>query len=399
MSAPGETEEGWPVDEERKAIEEEGCGRLVANEVSPPKRRKLGYLTGADIAKPLPPTEWICRELQLAPGRPILFTAAAGTGKTWVLVSLLLAVAAGRSSWLDRYSLQRTGPVLHLNADMGERALRRRYQRLARGMGLSLEEMDKSVFLFNSGQLPDGFSLLGDGAEAFLVRAIEETRACLVLIDALRPLLGGADENKSEASEALRVLLRVSERTGATVAVIHHQGKPGKDEGGPRSSQHKARGSSAFVDACDATFSLEPAGFPDGLCITQGKASMGQKNEPLFVRLADVGDAGDDGATSGFVVLDVHPDEAAQLLARQPQPANRVAEDILRVLEERGPTKRADLTRPGLVRASRSAKIDALAVLEAEGKIVKERDIIRLATFPIVPGRSENDGTDDEQAA
>lgn len=399
MSPPAEAEQAWPVDEERKAIEDEGCGQLAANDGSPPRRRKLDYLTGADIAKPLPPTEWICRELQLAPGRPILFTAAAGTGKTWVLLSLLLTVAAGRSSWLERYSLQRTGPVLHLNADMGERALRRRYQRLARGMRLSLEEMDKSVFLFNSRQLPDGFSLLGDGAEPFLVSAIEETKACLVLIDALRPLLGGADENKSEASEALRVLLRVSERTGATVAVIHHQGKPGKEEGGARSSQHKARGSSAFVDACDATFSLEPAGFPDGICITQGKASMGQKNEPLFVRLADVGEPGDDGARSGFVVLDVHPDEAAQLVAQQPQAVNKYADDILRVLGERGELKRSTITEPGIVRGNKQGKTDALRKLEADGKIVNERGLIRLATFPNVPDRSENGGAGDEQAA
>ena len=367
-------EEGEP-DEERRAIQDEAAGVLTYQ----PKRRAshihpLAAMSGADLSRPLPPVPWLCRELQFATGRPLLFTAAAGTGKTWVLTSFLVSVAAERSFWLDRYQLQKSGPVLHLNADMAKRPLIRRYQRMAKGMGLRLEDLPLHVA--NSDVFPDGFSLLHPDAEETLTATVEKYRAVVVLIDALNPMLGGADENKAECAHALRVLTRVSDRTGVTFFVIHHHGKPAKEGegGGRKGTQHKARGSSAIVDACDATFSIERAEFDGGMRIEQGKASMGSHIEPFYVRLEDVGPANDDGYSEGIRVVHVDPDEAKQLIGETPSDTDALAEAIVRALGERGSLSRQEIAAAGIVTGNRSMKGKAMDQLVEAGRVVSEKE-------------------------
>ena len=366
-------EEGEP-DEERRAIQDEAAGILTYQ----PRRRAahihpLAAMSGADLSRPLPPVPWLCRELQFATGRPLLFTAAAGTGKTWVLSSFLISVAAGHSSWLGRYQLQASGPVLHLNADMAKRPLIRRYQRMAKGMGLRLDDLPLHVV--NSEAFPDGFSLLHPDAEETLTATVETYRAVVVLIDALNPMLGGADENKAECAHALRALTRVSDRTGVTFFVIHHHGKPKDGEGGGRrGTQHKARGSSAIVDACDATFSIERAEFDGGMRIEQGKASMGSHIEPFYVRLEDIGPANDDGCSDGIRVVHVDPEEARQRIGETPTDTDALADSIVRALEERGPLSRQDIANPGMVTGNRSMKGKAMDQLIEAGRVVSEKD-------------------------
>ena len=359
-------------DEEREAIQAVDRGE----ESPPPRTRKgplvplLATLNGAALAAPLGPTPWLCRELQFMEGRPTLITAAAGTGKTWMLMSFLLAFAAGRSSWLDRYSLQAEGPVLHLNVDMGGRAVQRRYQRLAKGMGLSLADLGERVHLVNSDKLPRGFTLLSAEAEDVIVRVVEEKGVRLVLIDSLRPLLGNLDENKSECAGALRVLERASARTGATFLLIHHQGKPSKDGDGRGSSQHRARGSSAIIDASEATYSVEAAGFPGGMRVEQGKAPNGARNDPFFVRLEDVGEPGEDGQSSAVRMVHVEPEEARQLIGEAPDGANAYADRILAALETHGRLTRQQIGAPDVVRGRKADKVKALDDLIRTGRVV-----------------------------
>jgi hypothetical protein len=75
-----------------------------------------------------------------------------------------------------------------------------------------------------------------------------------VVIDSLRAAAPTIDENTSEARRALDMLGLVSDKTGATFLVLHHEGKP-KDYGDARMA---ARGSSAIQDAAGCVLRLTP---------------------------------------------------------------------------------------------------------------------------------------------
>lgn len=342
-----------------------------------PKRgeRVLTYVNGPGLARPLPPTPWLCRTLQVAPGRPLLWTAAAGSGKTWCAMSFGLTVAAGLSSWLSTFPLQTQGPVLHVNLEMHKDEIARRYQRLARGMGLDLNGLP--IRVTNRSDIPTSFSLMSPDALPVLTKATTGMKLCI--IDSLRAFLGGVDENKSEVRDALDVLLSVTERTGCTFIVIHHEGKPPKEGQGGGSTQHRARGSSAIVDACDGTFSISAAGFPCGMRIEQGKSSMDQKGDPFFVRLVDVGEKDVDGRSPAIVVEYVHVDEVEEAGEQETATVRRAREAVLDALRVHGSLNIRQIekgkTAQGkpFVRGNKEAKAEAVSNLLADGLVVESR--------------------------
>lgn len=347
----------------------------VAPPVHPLERgaRTLTYSDAMSLAQPVGPTPWIVRDLQIAPGRPILWTAPAGSGKTWLAMALALTVASAEPTWIS-FGVQRHGIALHINLEMPEAEIRRRYQRLARGMRLDLGQL--RLRATNRIDVPGKFDLFSDDAVEVLALAVKGVTLCV--IDSLRAFIGGVDENKSEVRLALDVLLSVSERTGCTFVVVHHEGKPPKEvQAG--STQHRARGSSAIVDACDCTFSVSTAEFPCGMRIEQGKASMGKKSEPFFVKLVDEGAVDEDGRSSAIRIEYVFPEEAEQIAAAEPAPVARAREAILEALRVHGSLNVRNIatgrTAEGTpyVRGNKDAKHRAVEGLLADGMIVEER--------------------------
>lgn len=202
----------------------------------------------ADLSQLLPPIPWVCEPLGLAPGAVTLVAGYGYSRKTMAMQSLGLSVAAGRPAW-GLWSV-RKGPFVHLDYEQGRRITQERYQRLARGMGFELTTLPEGAlrvacmpraYLDESGVFDELVTLVGD--------------ATLVLVDSLRAAFPHADENSSEVRTYLDVLSRVSERTGAAIAVIHHARKPNVMNGG--TATHAIRGSSALFDACQSVYVFE----------------------------------------------------------------------------------------------------------------------------------------------
>jgi len=62
-------------------------------------RPLIELITGAALFEALPPTNWLCEGLELAPGAPSLWAGYGYTGKTFAAHSLAVAVASGRDVW------------------------------------------------------------------------------------------------------------------------------------------------------------------------------------------------------------------------------------------------------------------------------------------------------------
>lgn len=200
-----------------------------------------------DLSQPLPPVPWICEPLGLAPGAVSLFAGYGYSRKTMALQSLGLSVATGRPVW-GVWSCRR-GSFVHLDYEQGRRLTQERYQRLARGMGVELSELEPGSI--KACVMPRRY--LDEDVTEELVAMLEG--ATFVLVDSLRAAFPHADENSSEIRAHLDILSRVSERTGAGFAVIHHARKPNAQAGG--TATHVIRGSSALFDACQSVYVFE----------------------------------------------------------------------------------------------------------------------------------------------
>jgi hypothetical protein len=212
----------------------------------PPLSPDWNLLDVTELAKVLPPVPWVCEPLGLAPGAISLVAGYGYSRKTMAMQSLGLSVASGRSIW-GLHSVRNRGPFVHLDYEQGRRLTQERYQRLARGMGFELAELQPGALRVAC--MP---RIYLDEKQTFddLVRLVEG--AVFVLVDSLRAAFPHADENSSEVRSYLDVLSRVSERTGAAFAVIHHARKP--QQGNDAGATFAIRGSSALFDACQSVY-------------------------------------------------------------------------------------------------------------------------------------------------
>lgn len=206
-------------------------------------------LSTAEIFAPLPPTPWLVRELQLAPGRPALLYGSAGAGKTIIAQSLALAIAAGVPVWGAFPT--RPGRVLHVDFDQGEHPTRKRYKRLAEGHGIDLDALGDRLSLMPFPPVP----LNSPQAERFYLQHCKGVSFCV--IDALRGALPNSDENDSRVGAHLALCPRVSAATGTTFMIVHHLGKS-KEEAGD--TVQTPRGSSALLAASGVALLVTGAG-------------------------------------------------------------------------------------------------------------------------------------------
>lgn len=253
---------------------------------------RIVRLSTDEVFADLPEHPWRCKGLQIGPGRPTCFAGYSYGGKSLAVQSAALAIATGRDVW-GHFKTGKPCRVWHVDQEQGRGTLRR-YQRLARGMDISKEELggrlEVSLFPpFNLVKTPDA------------VWARECKDVDIVVLDALRGMLPGADENSSEVQDYIAKLTRVSEKTETSFVVIHHAGK-----GDPRNKDPREllRGSSGIFSAFGSVFTL--VGGKDELkCVSQVKThpdGLGAALDDFFLDIQDVPCNGDkyDGLHVGY---------------------------------------------------------------------------------------------------
>jgi hypothetical protein len=226
--------------------------------------RTIRHVGPEDIFAPVPAPDWLCQSLCLARSSGVACFGGYGySGKTVVAQSIALSVAAGREVF-GLFSCRR-GRVLHLDYEQGSRLTRERYQRLARGMGITLADLGDRLRL---AVFPDVYLDSADAHDVF-ARALEGFD--LAIVDALRGAAPTVDENTSGVRHVLDLLARQSERVGTLPLVMLHARKPPsgprQGEDGPGDARYTLRGSSALYDALTELFVF-----------------AGQKGRPVVVR-------------------------------------------------------------------------------------------------------------------
>lgn len=232
------------------------------------------------IFAPLPPYPWLISGIHLAPGRMTLLNGYADVGKTVIAMSISLAVASGRPLW-GLFRPARTGIVLHMNGEIGSYIARERYQRLAKAAGIDSAELIASGNLrlanYPAVRLDDR------DFEAEMLKACEGVT--LVIIDSLRAFSGALDEKDKEIGVALLMLARVSEATGTTFLVLHHNRKPSKDNIG--GAKMDISGNSSILGGSECAFVMRAEkGGP--ITVEHERSPIGRPLADFGLRIVDV---------------------------------------------------------------------------------------------------------------
>lgn len=247
----------------------------------------------------LPKTDWLIRGLLT--GRSVAATGGEPKStKTWAGIEMLLSVATGTKAFGE---FQATGPrtVAALLVEDGLASFRNRLFALAQGRHMSREIATRRMY----DRCLVALDLRKERDVAYLIasiRALPEPPA-IVLLDPLRDLIGGAEENSaSEMSAVLHAFRAIRNITGATVLFVHHSGKSSADTKGRRGGQ-KLRGSSAIHGALDCGLYLSDT---KGNLQTNWKNCVqaeikGLRGAGIFGLELDVVDDADDAAvTAGW---------------------------------------------------------------------------------------------------
>lgn len=205
----------------------------------PAARSKLERLDVAEMVRESPPEIPWRAEPILADGVLTMLFGPPGKGKSLYAAVLAAGVAVGEDV---AGVATRKGTVLYIDAENGKWEIHRR----VRSLGLPTEGVE--IY-----EAAGDFDLRRDGAT--IERTVSAHQANVLILDSLRSLAPGLDENDSaECEAALGVLRRLCHDRQLSALLIHHANKGGLTY----------RGSSALDAAVDLMYLLAPAeGDPD----------------------------------------------------------------------------------------------------------------------------------------
>jgi hypothetical protein len=315
----------------------------------------VAWLSSESLAAPVPPVNWLVRELELAPGRCPVLAADSGAGKSWAVQSLALSVAAGRPVF-GRFAC-RQGPVLHIAEDSDLEAVRDRYQRLARGMGVALAGLPLRVY-GKSWRVTTAQGRYNPRAAQQLRETARHFGAALVIIDSLATVCVGLEENSPEIALPL-----YDTRDASTVFLwTHHTNKSGESY----------RGSTALRAAAGAMWSVSVGADGARTWKNEKHAERTDRKQALEGFATDW-----DGETIRFVATQAPPKERA---------ADRAHLAMLRLVEQQGKATKAQLLRAAGGSAGRNGQLNCAVFDHIANPLGGQLVEVERGRFTLAPG-------------
>ncbi len=226
--------------------EEEAVKRLSSKPANDSEPFGIKWLGVDELFAPQTDAAYLVKDLGIAPGAPTFLVGQGGVGKTMAAMALGISIVTGQPIWGTNWKPSRTGKVAHLDYEMGARLDALRLQRMALGMGVSVDELRGK---WRTAAFPP-IKLTNKRALDFLCYAFDGL--ALAILDSARAMMPGVEENSSQVRDYLDLCAVASEKTGCVPLIIHHAGKT--DIRGTKARKEMGRGSSAFFDAASSYF-------------------------------------------------------------------------------------------------------------------------------------------------
>lgn len=245
---------------------------------------------------------------------------APGSGKTFAVLDMTLAIARGQPRWNDKHV--KPGPVVYLCAE-GAFGLSERLVAYGNHFGVDTDALPFRV-------IDASPNLLDVPDVKHVVKSVKRVEARLgapvrvIVVDTLAQVTPGANENAAEdMGRALAHCKRLHEATGAMVLLIHHSGKD---------ASKGARGWSGLRGACDVEIEVARSEADKHLrCMRVTKLKDGPDGGEFWFRLVDVALGLDEDLepTGSCVVEAASPPAVGALAARELGPVERVVNDVV----------------------------------------------------------------------
>lgn len=200
------------------------------------------------------------------------------SGKTTLALTLAIATLAGRP-FLGR-PVMRTGPVVVLEADMGTGYFTHFVRQLAAGMGVAPDDLLRAPLCYRCTTEVD---LLDAGTRDAIGEEIASLKPALVILDPLRDLHSGNENDSTELKPALDFCLHLRDRAETAVIAIDHLKKPTRG-GGSGPAGYDLRGSGSKYARADSVLIARDVG---GSTRVSGTHRYAGAQRALTVRLVD----------------------------------------------------------------------------------------------------------------
>src|SRR4051812_15623152 len=211
----------------------------IRNAVSEPKQQSLHAMGLNDFLN----IDLPAREMLLNPILPerslAMLYAPRGLGKSWLALSIGLAVAAGES--LLRWSAPRQRNVLYIDGEMPLVSLQERLKAISAGLGDGIP--NEGFRILAADQVEYGINLCAEEGQRSLEPLLHEVD--LLIVDNLSTLCTSGSESASDAWVPMQNWLLKVRRQGVAVLLVHHAGVNGRQ-----------RGTSRREDALDTVIAL-----------------------------------------------------------------------------------------------------------------------------------------------
>jgi len=227
-----------------------------------------------DLAKNPGPIDWLVEDL-VAKGDLALAIGEPGVGKSWIGMSLAVAVASRWDEWLGR-SLHLDGSkILYVDEENPEPLVLRRLHRL----GLTQDGMKNIRFLHRQG-------IRLDRAPELLLDEALDWEPDLIVLDSLTRMHTKDENNAGEVAKLFNDGINpLARETGATTLLLHHVTKTDSS-----SSFFRARGSGDISASVDTGLDVRNADEHGGFRINLYKSRWIEESETIRARREDVDD-------------------------------------------------------------------------------------------------------------
>jgi len=196
------------------------------------------------LQSPLPPISWVLKPWIIQRSKTVLF-GEFGSMKSWLLLHMALCIASGQP-WCGHPTNAQT--VLYIDEEMGERTLRSRLKRLAKGLEIAVPKCDLQVMSHV------GVRFDGSGAGTLMDYLNQHSfRPSVIIVETLRRVIVGKENEASDVSQFWRNVDPLTLQ-GVTVIVAHHMRKPRTDA--PDPARYRASGSTDILAGCNVGLAL-----------------------------------------------------------------------------------------------------------------------------------------------
>ncbi len=218
--------------------------------------------------KDIPPVEYIVEGILQREGRTMI-SASPNIGKSLFLQNLAFAIASGQGMFLDKFKVQK-GRVLYLDLEMGESALKQRFQQMCK------DSKAEDLLL----KFEPAFDLLDRNDRATLEKWLSDLKPDTLIIDPIGDAWSGDENNKQDVVKLTSYLNILKTKFKVAIIISHHWKKKTKDikRGGEMAS-----GSYKFNAWLDQHITLE--GTIDSVTVSCEKSRNSARFDSFIVKL------------------------------------------------------------------------------------------------------------------